>query len=186
MRLGSTTSRIRTGLAAVAGTLLLTGAGLVGTGAPAAADDTLYQISDRDAGWCLDMKSFTIESGAQVQRHECNDGSNQHWAAALVRGTSYNLVNEHSELCIDVRGGSTLSDAEIQQFDCNDSAAQLWNRIPVLVDGVLWERLRNKGSNYCLDTDLDTDLIVQRPCDTSIDTQLWHFNPTDPSDVPVA
>lgn len=175
MRMGATTLRLRTRLAALAGALLMTAAGLVSTGTPAAAAVT-FQIADRAAGQCLDMKSYTIQPGAQVQRFTCNTGTNQHWATVLVSGTSYNLVNEHSGLCIDVRGGSLLAGAEIQQFTCNGTAAQVWIRTPVFVGGALWETLRNRGSNLCIDTAVDTNLIVQHACSTSTDTQLWRFS----------
>lgn len=178
MRLGtSLTGAARRSFGALTATLALTSAGLIATGTAAYAEDTLVQVADRATGKCLDMKSYTIEPGAQVQRYPCNAGTNQHWVAALISGTSYNLVNEHSGLCLDVRGGSTQTGAEIQQYDCNGTSAQIWTRIPMLVDGSLWVTLRNRGSNLCVDSDEDTNLIVQRPCSTGTDSQLWRFIP---------
>ncbi len=120
--------RWRSGLAAVAATVLTAGTlvAVAATPAAAATVDTSawYVLVNRNSGKALDVYGQATTDGARITQWTLNNGTNQQWQFADSGGGFYRLKSRLSGKVLDVSGASTADGASVVQWTDNNGANQ--------------------------------------------------------------
>lgn len=90
---------------------------------------TVYQISARHSGKCLDVAGWSSANGALITQWDCHGGENQQWTFFDVDGAgTYSITAKNSGKALDVFGGifSGANGVIVNQWDYNGSTNQMW------------------------------------------------------------
>lgn len=129
---------------------------------------TLIQSQTRP-NYCLDVYSWSKNSGAETVTWDCHGGANQQWRLepnGLVR-------NIYSDNCLNVWGAGTQPGSQVRMYQCTDWAANdKW-----YIDDK--RRLRPQHApNMCLETSASGENgnprpLTIKPCNNSVN-QKWN------------
>jgi poly(3-hydroxybutyrate) depolymerase len=124
----ASTRRWRSGLAAVAATVLTAGTlvAVAATPAAAATVDTgaWYVLVNRNSGKALDVYGQATNDGARITQWTRNNGTNQQWQFTDSGGGFYRLKSRLSGKVLDVSGASTADGASVVQWTDNNGTNQ--------------------------------------------------------------
>ncbi|MEU0885898.1 RICIN domain-containing protein [Lentzea sp. NPDC005914] len=145
-------AKLVVGLAFVAGSVTAVPAGAA---VPPFTDTiTNAYLSNPHTGMVIDVSGARRDATAPIWTWPFHGELNQQWAVTRVGATQYYTIAAlHSGLCLDVANGNWNNGTRVWQWSCHGGDAQLWKPEVFAVDayGYSTFRLRNKGSNRCLE-----------------------------------
>ena len=145
--------------------------------------DGLYEIhSVLDSTAVLDVKSGSLDNGANIQLYEANGTEAQVWKITNLSDGYVSIINEKSGKALDVTSAKTVNGTNIQQYTSNSTKAQKWILIST-GNGIKIVSALN--SSFVLDLNAaktvnGTNIQLYQSNDTN--AQRWNFIPYLPWD----
>lgn len=119
--------------------------------------------------YCADVKSASMDVGANVQIWKKNDSEAQEFCIDDVKDGYVRIVNKKSGLVLDVNSAKVKNGTNIQQYEWNGTKAQLWKM-----------RL-NADMTVTFESALDANYVIDVKGGKALNgsnIQLWKHNGT--------